>query len=215
MVGEYPGHTVDDRFLRAIGEAGGVPLVLPRTDAANATRQTAAIDALVLAGGQDVDASLYDGARHARSTWLDAERDRWELALLQEATTRELPVLGVCRGLQLLNVAHGGTLQGHLEDDLGHDLDMDRHHVVVQPGSLIARLCGEAPLVASAHHQAVDRVGSGLRVTARAPDGTIEAVEGDDDTLAVQWHPEAQLDEPAGQPLFDWLVRRAAARRSS
>lgn len=213
IVGEYPGHTIDERLVRAVIRAGAVPLVLPRADAEHAARQAEPLDGLVLAGGQDVGADLYDGRTHERSTWLDAERDRWELALLQAARDRGLPVLAVCRGIQLLNVAHGGTLHGHIEDELGHDYDATapRHAVTAEPGSCVARLSGTAFEVTTAHHQGLDRIGDGLAVTARAQDGTVEAVEAAD-AIGVQWHPEWQLDDPAGQPLFDWLVEQARRR---
>ena len=213
IVGEYAGHTIDERLVQAVMRAGGVPLVLPRAGAEHAAQQAEPLDGLVLAGGQDVGAELYDGTPHERSTWLDAERDRWELTLLQAARDRGLPVLAVCRGIQLLNVAHGGTLHGHIEDDLGHDYDAaaPHHAVTAEPGSCVARLAGTAFRVTTAHHQGLDRIGDGLAVTARAEDGTVEAVEAPD-AIGVQWHPEWQLEDPAGQALFDWLVEQARRR---
>jgi putative glutamine amidotransferase len=219
IVGEYPGHTIDERLVQAVIRAGGVPLVLPRAHAEHAAQQAEALDGLVLAGGQDVGAELYDGTTHERSTWLDAERDRWELTLLQAARDRGLPVLAVCRGVQLLNVAHGGTLHGHIEDELGHDYDAaaPRHSVTAEPGSCVARLSGTAFEVTTAHHQGLDRIGNGLKVVGHSPDGVIEALEHADRWLiAVQWHPEdTAATDHHQQSLYDALVTQARASRAA
>ncbi|HET7120849.1 MAG TPA: gamma-glutamyl-gamma-aminobutyrate hydrolase family protein [Solirubrobacterales bacterium] len=218
--GSYPAQVVDVHSVAAINAAGGVPLLLPPLPPERAAEQLEPLGALVLSGGDDIGAGLYDGVAHPRSGAADAERDRWELALLTAAGRRGLPVLGICRGAQLINVARGGTLHGHLEGSEAHELDVigaaERHLVAVEPGTQLASLLGTEPLrVASSHHQGVDLLGSGLRAGAHAADGVIEALESEDGReLGVQWHPEFQLDEPAGQPLFDWVVARAGGRRS-
>lgn len=156
---------------------------------------------LLLTGGTDVDPALYSQERETETDAPDSERDRCELRLLEQATALDIPVFAICRGLQILNVFFGGTLQQHLPDASGHrcrpaDKAQPVHSVSIEADSLLAAACQTLTLdVNSRHHQAVDRVGSGLRVTAKAPDGVIEAIEHADKlfVLAVQWHPEDQV----------------------
>ena len=149
---------------------------------------------LCLAGGADVDPALYDQTPHPETEEPDRERDRIECALLREALERDLPVLAICRGLQLLNVAMGGSLRQHIE---GHDRRKIpvAHAVAIAPGSRVAEILGPGEYaVNSRHHQCAGRVADRLLVTAAAPDGVIEALEmpGKGFVLAVQWHPEAR-----------------------
>jgi len=157
----------------------------------------------VLSGGPDVDPARYGQQAHERTAQPRTERDAAELALLEAALEQDVPVLCICRGLQLLNVARGGTLHQHLPDVTGHDDHapqpgtFGRHTVEIDPGSALAGLLGRTTAdVATAHHQAIDRLGTGLTVTARAADGTIEGVEDGDRRylVGVQWHPEAGTD---------------------
>ncbi len=174
------------------------------------------LDGLVLAGGEDLDPALYGARPHPRAGAPVPERDRWELALLDAALEQGVPVLGICRGMQLMNVHAGGTLCQHLPDEVGHDdhnpvvgAFVD-HAVKPVPGTLTGDLLpGGAPAVATHHHQSVDRLGDGLVATAHAEDGTIEALEYADGrfALGVQWHPEAREDLRLAQALV-----RAAAR---
>ncbi len=162
------------------------------------------VDGLLLAGGTDVDPELYGAAREAGTDEPDCVRDGLEDALLDEALDRDLPVLGICRGLQFLNVHLGGTLRQHID---GHKRPKVRevHSVAIAPGSrLEAILATREYVVNSRHHQAADRVGAGLAVTATAPDGVVEALElpGKRFVLAVQWHPEARTDGSDAQ-LFE------------
>jgi putative glutamine amidotransferase len=158
-------------------------------------------DGLVLTGGTDVDPALYDAAPAAETDPPDDERDRCEMALLDQAMDMDVPVLAICRGLQMLNVQHGGSLVQHLDSTDAHrrrtpDKSEPAHSVTIEPDSLLARVCGAAGCeVNSRHHQAVDRVGRNLRISARADDGVIEALERPDKrfVLAVQWHPEDQV----------------------
>ncbi len=155
------------------------------------------LDGLLLAGGSDVDPARYGVTRGSRTGPPDSERDRLEAALVAEALERDLPVLAICRGLQLLNVALGGTLVQHVE---GHQLPDGEagHPVAIVPGSRLQEILGvEEYSVNSRHHQCADRLAGGLEVAARAPDGVIEALElpGKSFVLAVQWHPE---DRAAG-----------------
>jgi putative glutamine amidotransferase len=217
--GPYPGHSLSEVFVEAIAAAGGIPVALPATSPAAAAAQAALLDGLVLSGGSDVEPDRYGGMFHPTMDWIDARRDAWELALLDAAEENGLPILGVCRGCQLLNVHRGGTLHAHLDEALGHTAggaDVDwRHGVRLEPDSRTRAIIGaDAPRVTSLHHQAIDRVGGGLRAVAfAADDGGIEAVEDPArDVVGVAWHPEMQLDEPAGQALFHWIVEAAAAR---
>ncbi|MFI5659548.1 gamma-glutamyl-gamma-aminobutyrate hydrolase family protein [Streptomyces sp. NPDC051684] len=179
-------------------------------------------DGFVVPGGGDVDPALYGGpADHPALYDVNQEQDLLDLAVLRHALDARLPLLGICRGLQLLNVVRGGTLHVDLAPGpVVHDPpaetgeDWALHDVVLEPDSRSAQAFGKEALpIASGHHQAVDRVGAGLRVTARAADGCVEGLEGTDDTwtVAVQWHPEAEVPEPALRaPLFEALSRAAA-----
>jgi putative glutamine amidotransferase len=164
----------------------------------------AGLDGLVLAGGSDIDPGLYGAPREAETEPPDHYRDSLEIALLREALDRDLPVLAICRGLQLLNTALGGTLVQHIE---GHR-DRDRqevHAIAIAPQSRLHSILGvDEYVVNSRHHQCVDRVAGGLEVAARAPDGVVEALElpGKRFVLAVQWHPEERTDRLDAK-LFD------------
>jgi putative glutamine amidotransferase len=202
-------------YAEQVTAAGGVPVLLPPVPgiAAAAGR----LDALVLTGGGDIDPARYGAAPHPRTGGVSAERDRAELELLAAALDAGLPVLGICRGLQLLNVARGGTLHQHLAD-LGPAGNADHtpprgtfgcHPVRVAAGSRLGGILGaDRPLtVPTAHHQAIDRLGAGLTATAWAADGIVEAVELDGGehhpfVLAVQWHPEAGDDPRLLQALI-------------
>ncbi len=192
-------------YLWAIQRAGGLGVMIP-PDAAlveNPGELLDRLDGLILAGGCDIDPAVYGAEPHPRTQGTVPERDRSELALVREAIARELPVLGICRGMQLLNVARGGTLTQHLPDHVGHEqhrrnpgtFDGSEHDVRLDAGSLAARAIGAAHHeVRSHHHQAVDAIGDGLVVSGRsALDELPEAIELPSVrfALGVQWHPEA------------------------
>jgi putative glutamine amidotransferase len=210
---------VNHWYVDAVARAGGLPLILPALPPTDAEAILAGLDGMVLTGGGDVDPWLY-GEEPAPEVYdVDAARDEWELALIRGAV--DVPVLGICRGAQLLNVAAGGSLIQHLPDVTQNHRQRERHteavhFVEVAPGSQLAEVLGTRHLgVNSIHHQAIARVGQGLRAVAWSPDGVIEAVEREDGApvLAVQWHPESLVDHvPHGQ-LFLWLTRTAALRR--
>jgi putative glutamine amidotransferase len=208
-------------YAEQVAAAGGVPVLLPPVPGIAAA--VGRLDGLVLTGGGDIDPAAYGAAPHPRTGRVSAERDQAELELLAAALTAGLPVLGICRGLQLLNIARGGTLHQHLADlepagDPAHNLQpgvFGSHQVRVAAGSMLAAILqADRPLaVPTAHHQAIDQLGAGLTATAWAADGIIEAAEltgGEHHpfVLAVQWHPEAG-DDPR---LFQALV---AATRSA
>ena len=191
-------------YADRLAAAGAVPLHVPAGVDPRAV--VARLDALVLTGGSDVDPAFY-GQRALATTHVDRARDEREMALLAAALDQGLPVLAICRGMQLLNVHLGGTLHQHLAD---HPLGRDgAHPVAFAPGSLLRGIYGADCAVNSLHHQAVDRPGAGLVSVGHAPDGTVEAVElPGRDVVGVQWHPE-QLSRP--DPVLVWLVTAAAS----
>jgi putative glutamine amidotransferase len=192
-------------YPEAVQRAGGnVVLLPPDAAAAEAPAQLLdRLDALVLAGGADIDASSHGAAPHPESKGSNLERDQFELALARDALERELPLLGICRGMQLLNVAAGGTLEQHLPARLGHEGhrpvpgEWTEHGVRLEPGSLAARAAGAGRLrVKSHHHQGIDRLGDGVRASGWAEeDGVVEAIEFPDRgfALGVLWHPEQDV----------------------
>jgi len=173
------------------------------------------VDGLLLAGGTDVDPALYGAEREADTDEPDRVRDSLEGALLDEALERDLPVLGICRGLQFLNVHLGGTLRQHID---GHKCPKvrDVHSVAIAPGSRLEAILGTREYVVnSRHHQAADRGGTALAVTAAAPDGVVEALElpGKRFVLAVQWHPEARADAPDARLFYAFRKALSATAR--
>ncbi|MER5476459.1 gamma-glutamyl-gamma-aminobutyrate hydrolase family protein [Streptomyces sp. NPDC002734] len=184
-------------YHRLVQRAGGIAALLPPDAPERAAETVARLDGLLIAGGPDVDPARYGAQRDPRTGPPAPERDAWELALIRAALEARVPLLGVCRGMQLLNVALGGTLVQHLDGHAGAPGVFGRHAVAPVPGTRYAELVPEVTSVPSFHHQAVDRLGAGLVVAARAvSDGTVEAVErpGPDLVLGVQWHPEMATD---------------------
>ena len=202
-------------YVEGVVRAGGLPLVLPPIEE-QPEDALDVLDGLVLVGGADVNPAVYGQEPHPEALAFADERDRAELALLRGALARDLPLLGICRGMQLLNIAAGGDLHQHIPeitpDPATHKAGPGkwaRHEVSVAPGCRLAELIGERPTVVSAHHQAPLEVGAGLEVVATAGDGTIEALElpGKRFALGVLWHPEE--DPVGGAPLFRELVAHA------
>lgn len=202
-------------YAVAVETAGGVPLLLPPVALpAAAARVVSRIDALVVSGGADVDPARYGAEPHVRTAGWQPERDAWELALLTAAEESGLPVLGICRGMQLMAVHAGGTLDQHTPDLVGHETHSpggDAYGTVeveTAAGSRLAGLVGARVEVSCHHHQSV-RTHPGFAAVARATDGTLEAMElpGDRFCLAVQWHPETASDVG----LLAGLVRAASS----
>lgn len=208
-------------YVDVVRLAGGVPVVLPAVEG-EIPEALDAIDALILPGGGDVDPAHYGGARHEANYGISAERDGFELMLARAALARRtLPILCVCRGMQLLNVALGGDLVAHIPDHYGDavmhrhpELQPTQHPVRIDPKSRLSRILGADDLVVhSVHHQAVGKLGAGLRPVAWSPDGVIEAVESErhEFVVAVQWHPElGALGDERQRRLFEVLVERTA-----
>lgn len=210
---------VDD-YVESVERAGGEPVVLDHTD--DPARSLDRVDALLLSGGLDVDPALYGEAPHA-TTAVDAERDRFEIPLSREAVARDMPVFAICRGVQVLNVAAGGSLVQDIPTsvttELGHSIDMPKDHIAhavrITPGTRLAASLGAAYSVNSRHHQAVGRVAPSFVVSAVSEDGVVEAIERPESTfcVGVQWHPENfwRTGEFAG--LFGEFVAAASRAR--
>ena len=200
-------------YRRAVVAAGAEPV-----DLVPGTRALPAVDGLLLPGGWDVDPSFYGERRDEKLGETDPELDETELALFGQAREREIPVLGICRGQQVINVAMGGSLVQHLE---GHEVRaLGRRHLAhtidVDPTSELGQAAGEHKVrVNSLHHQAIKRLGAGLQQSASGEDGTVEGVESDDGLIvAVQCHPEElTTDLPWARNLFERFVARARGRR--
>ncbi len=200
---EVPAIISPARYVQAVQRAGGRSVLLPPDpeDAEDPGGVLDLLDALVVTGGAaDLDPALYGDERHPETGPVQEERDAYELALVRGVLDREMPILGICRGMQILNVAYGGTIEQHLPDVLGHEEHRHTpgafadHEVRLAPGSLAARAAGsERTPVKSHHHQGVKEVGNGLVVTGRsAEDGAVEALEDPSCpfVLGVLWHPE-------------------------
>ena len=205
-------------YVDAVLRAGGQPVIV--NDGRDPKELLARVDALVLTGGPDVDPARYGEAPHPSVYGVDAAADEFECALAEAALVRSVPMLAICRGIQVLNVARGGTLHQHIADDPGvppHGRPGEaggarEHEVALDRDSLVAQVMDATLVNASCHHhQAIATLGDGLRVVGRAADGIVEALELDGAfLLAVQWHPEdTAADDRAQQRLFDALVNRA------
>jgi putative glutamine amidotransferase len=203
-------------YVRAVEVAGGRPLLVPPSQ--DGTDETLdVLDAVIFSGGSDLDPATYGQDPHPETTGVVADRDRAELALLEAALARDMPVLAVCRGSQILNVGLGGDLVQHLPDIVGHDDhkhtpgEYADHDVELVPETRLGSLLGDHAPVKSHHHQGFGKIGAGLREAARAEDGTVEALEDSSRRFAfgVLWHPEAGKD----MRLFEALVEEARAYR--
>lgn len=195
-------------YASSVYNAGGMPVHLPLD--ADPAEWVHHLDGLVLTGGADIDPARYGHANTASS--VEPERDAVEFTLYATALADEIPVLGICRGFQLINVYAGGTLHQDVPTHARHDLPPATpvHELSIVHGSAVHAMFGDHHRVNSLHHQTADEVGAGLRVTARAEDGTPEALEAENATvLAVQWHPEMMSHD---DPTFAWLVQAAAVR---
>jgi putative glutamine amidotransferase len=201
---------LNEAYVDAARAAGLVPLILPPLHPDELRPVLSAVQGVMLTGGEDVDPAEFGAPRHAKTQQPHSARDKCELALVSLARERRLPTLAICRGIQVVNVALGGTLVQDIPSertsDIRHDQSDERemrvHDVAIEPGSRLAAAIGATRIsVNSSHHQAIDRVAAGLRVTARAPDGIIEGAEWPSDDwwmLAVQWHPEELVRDAHG-----------------
>jgi putative glutamine amidotransferase len=198
-------------YAQAVAEAGGVPLLIPPMADANAV--AGLIQGWLIPGGGDFDGALFGQPTHPEADLADPKRTSSEMALYR-VVPASMPVLGICYGCQILNILYGGDLQQHLPDVLGHDAHRsgEPQAALVEANSRLAQAVGQLEVFGKTyHHQAIDRVGDGLRVVARHKDGTVEAVEALDRPwlVGVQWHPERTLEDPATQRLFRAFVTAA------
>lgn len=207
-------------YLEGVTRAGGLAVILPpqQVDSQDAVKLLAGLDGLIVTGGRDVEASRYGQIPHEKAEKPDLLRDLLEDQLLTAAIESKLPILGICRGAQMLNVTRGGTLIQHLPDVIGDDRYLQgggnfaHMQMAVREGSLLSSIVGEQlENAALYHHQAIEEPGEGLQVVAYSPDGIVQAIEVEEHPfgLAVQWHPEQTLDDLR---LFEALV--AAAKSS-
>ena len=219
-VWEAPAALIPLSYVSAIERAGARPLLVPPSE--DGIEETLAVlDGLLFSGGSDIDPDAYGAEAHPETNGVRPERDQAELALLEAALARDMPVLAVCRGSQVLNVALGGDLVQHLPEVVGHERHKHTpgvfadHDVEVLPGTKLQALVGDHAPVKSHHHQGYGRIGDGLREAARAEDGTVEAIEDPDRrfALGVLWHPEAGEDAALFEALVD-EARRYRAERS-
>jgi putative glutamine amidotransferase len=202
-------------YTRAVERAGGTPVILPPVPASSVPVLIAGLSGLLLTGGRDVDPSLYDEAPHEQTDLPDHRRDRFELILTRAAIDADLPFLAIGRGMHILNVARGGTLTQHLPDRLNNEshrpdpVKMTTHTLTISAASKLGRMLGETAQVPAAHHQAIDRIGTGLLGVAWTHDQVVEAVElqGHKFGVGVQWSPEDGDDAR----LFEALTAAAKA----
>lgn len=215
-VWDAPAALIPMAYVRAVERAGGRPLLVPPSE--DAVEETLdALDGLLFSGGADLDPELYDAEPHPATDGVRPERDRAELALLEAALERDMPVLAVCRGSQVLNIARGGDLVQHLPDVVGDERhkhtpgEFADHDVDLNAGTRLQDLLGDRAPVKSHHHQGYGRLGEGLVEAARADDGTVEAIEDPSHrfALGVLWHPEEGEDFK----LFEALVEEAQRYR--
>jgi len=222
--GPNPHETVPEFYLRMLALAGAAPIVLPVHAGWNEDVQSV-LDAVVLTGGGDVDPTAYGREPGPTVYGVDSSRDDVEFRLVRWAVDGDVPLLAVCRGVQAMNVALGGSLVQDITTEVAGALDHVRtdhhdgpvHDVRIEPDSLLAELLGSgAAEVNSMHHQAVEAAGENVRVVATAPDGVVEGIEvrGAGFALGVQWHPECLGKEDPSFRIFEGLVRAAARRRT-
>lgn len=207
-------------YIEGLRQAGGVPYIFPMGEPEDAETYVDSVDGILLTGGQDISSDLFGEEPLPQLGETDIHRDRFEIAIIQASQAAHKPVLGICRGQQIMNVALGGTLYQDIYAQhvatINHDQgptagETPTHHVTATPGSWLRDAFGERFLTNSFHHQAVHELGRGLKPTGVTDDGVIEAIESDDDQLlAVQFHPEMMFKAHTEfEKIFQWVVKRA------
>jgi len=212
--GERDRAFVYTTYVDSLRRAGAIPVLIP-PQPENAADVVDDLDGILLAGGDDFDPAVYGEPRHPTVEPMHPRRQENELSLARVARERGIPTLGICLGVQVMNVAAGGTLIQHIESDIDHasePSDRHRHEVAIDGGTRLARIVGERELeVNSSHHQAIKEIGDGLRVTAHAPDGIVEGLEDPRHPfyVGVQWHPEDMSGEESASAIFGAFVEAA------
>ncbi|MBW4575357.1 MAG: gamma-glutamyl-gamma-aminobutyrate hydrolase family protein [Aphanothece sp. CMT-3BRIN-NPC111] len=211
-------------YVEAVRLAGGLPILLPPGDV-DAGAILEQVDGLVFSGGGDIDPACYNGSPHPTIYNVDPERDRFELELARLALGKDIPILGICRGLEVMMVVSGGKLLPHLPDEFGeaiahrsNQLLSAEHSVQISPKSRLAKIMGATEAtIFSWHHQAAQTVPPGWRVTAQASDGVIEALEHEHHpwAIALQWHPELSIKDPLQQRIFRAFVTAARTQKAA
>jgi len=211
-------------YAEAVRSAGGIPILLPPGEPEEGAVILEQVDGLIFSGGGDIDPAFYNGTSHPTIYNVDPERDRAEISLVKLVLATDIPILGICRGLEVLVVATGGSLVPHLPDQFGEvvihrveELRSIEHDVQIFPGSRLATMMGTTQAkVVSWHHQAASTVTLEWRVTAQAADGVIEAVEHQHHpwAIALQWHPELSINDPLQQGIFRAFVAAAGTRKA-
>lgn len=213
-------------YLNSVQQVGAVPLIVPpmHRDTIESILET--VDAICLSGGPDLDPSTYGQAPHEKLGPTELATDTFEIALAKAADRRGMPILAICRGMQVLNVARGGTLYQHIPDVYGDEAEAHRqkelghhpsHEVMIESGTLLERTIGGVQAeVNSFHHQSVEKLGSGLRISARSPEGIVEGVEAVDRdfVVGVQWHAESLTNRNEHEALFRGLAEAATRYRT-
>ena len=221
----FPVIAISEAYVQAVSQAGGIPVSIPLGISGSQIQDLLSrLDGILLSGGGDIDPDRFGADPHPKVNFIDKDRDRVEIQLIQDAIQQEIPFLGICRGIQTLNVALGGTLYTHISDQHpdaihhaqieGHPKDYLSHEIQIKPETKISSCMGQSNLkVNSMHHQGIHQLASGLVATAYAPDGLIEAVELEayGFGLAVQWHPEWLTAHTPIQALFQSFIQAAAS----
>ena len=221
----FPVFSIAEAYVQAVSQAGGIPVLLPLGVSNNQIHDLVSnLDGILLSGGGDIDPNRFGAVPHPKVSNIDADRDRVEIHLVQEAVRHEKPFLGICRGIQTLNVALGGSLFTDIDDQhpgaihhtqlTGCSRDYLAHEIQIQSGTQLFDILGASKMnVNSMHHQGIRQLAEGLEATAYAPDGLIEAVEipGHRFGLAVQWHPEWLTAYAPMRDLFRVFIQVAAS----
>ena len=225
----FPLNAIAEAYVQAVSQAGGIPVLIPLgLSEEQLNDMLPRLDGILFSGGGDIDPQRFGADTHPEVKGVDADRDRVEIQLVRDVIRDGIPFLGICRGIQSVNVALGGTLYTHISDQhpgaIQHSFHNEQprdylaHEVTIQPGTRLFEIMGTSPVkVNSLHHQGIRQLAAGLQVTAQAPDGLIEGVEihAHPFGIAVQWHPEWLTAHAPMRALFQAFVEAAVVKRNA